>query len=238
MLAAHEMIHSRHRAERALGFAMLAGVNYGHFRVSHIYGHHRRACTAEDPATARRGESAYRFVLRSVAGQFAEASRHERGRAGHGWRALTTDRVHQSVAVAVAGGIAVFAAFGWSGLAFELLQSAIAVFLLELFNYIAHYGLQRRPLGNGRCERLSPAHSWSAAQRIDNWLLLKAGHHAHHHRAPSLPYPELAAVTSARRLPYGIAASMVLALIPPVWRRLMDPMLDEWRGSTAAFQSL
>jgi alkane 1-monooxygenase len=234
MLTAHELIHSRYQAERALGLAMLAGVNYMHFRISHVFGHHRRAGTHCDPATARQGESAFRFILRSIAGQFAEAWCHEQRRANRGWRSIAGNRVHRYVAVELAVVTVTAAAFGRRGVAFVLVQSAVAIVFLELFNYIAHYGLMRRRSADGSTEPFGPAHSWNAAHSIDNWFLLNAGRHAHHHRAPSLAYPQLVATVPAPDLPYGIAGSMLLALVPPLWRRVMDPILDDWQCSRAA----
>src|SRR5205823_2500475 len=79
-VAAHEMIHSRDRRERALGLALLGSVFYMHFRIAHVYGHHRRAATFDDSATARLGEGLYSFIARSVAGQVREAWTFEKQR--------------------------------------------------------------------------------------------------------------------------------------------------------------
>ena len=233
MLAAHEMIHSRQRGERALGLAMLAAVTYPHFRIAHLHGHHRRAATHEDPATARLGESAYRFVLRSVAGQFTEAWRYERRRAdGKSWP-VAANRIHRYAAFSLAAyaGIAVF--FGWRGVAFALVQSVTAIFILELFNYVAHYGLVRRRSPEGRLEPLGPAHSWNVAHRIDNSLLFNGGRHTHHHRTPALEWQHLRLAGRVPRLPVGLAGSVLLALIPPLWRRIMDRKVDDWMASSA-----
>ena len=228
MLAAHEMIHSRRRAERILGLAMLAGVTYMQFGISHLHGHHRLAATHDDPATARRGESAYRFVLRSAVGQLAQAWRHERRRRTRRAWATAANRVHRYLAFYVASYGAVAALFGWRSVVFQLVQSVTAVFILELFNYVAHYGLVRRRSLNGGFEPLGLPHSWNAAHRLDNRLLFNAGRHTHHHRAPSLPYENLRAVESTPRLPFGFAGSILLALVPPLWRRVMDPKVDYW----------
>jgi alkane 1-monooxygenase len=233
MLAAHEMIHSRHRGERALGLAMLAGVTYTHFRISHLHGHHRRAATREDPATARQGENAYRFVFRSAAGQLVEAWRYERRRTrGKPWP-IAGNRVHRYLAfsLGIYAAIAVF--FGWRGVGFELVQSATAVFILELFNYVAHYGLVRRTSPEGRLEPLGSWHSWNVVHRVDNSLLFNSGRHAHHHRAPALPCQRLRAVEHTPQLPFGFAGSILLALIPPLWRRIMDPKVDYWMAASS-----
>jgi alkane 1-monooxygenase len=234
MLAAHEMIHSRRRAERALGLAMLAAVSYPHFRISHLHGHHRRAATRDDPATARQGESAYRFVLRSAAGQLVEAWRHEQRRCcGKRWP-LAANRVHRYLALTLALYAAIALIFGGRGIVFELAQSMTAIVILELFNYVAHYGLLRRRAPDGRLEPLGAAHSWNVARRVDNALLFNGGRHTHHHRRPALPWQHLRLAAQTPLLPCGLAGSILIALIPPLWRRIMDPKVDYWMASPLA----
>jgi alkane 1-monooxygenase len=233
MLAAHEMIHSRRRTERALGLAMLAGVGYMHFRISHLYGHHRYAGTHQDPATARRGETAYRFILRSVTGQVDEAWRFERQRlARRRWPLLGNRMVGYAIAI-TAIDLGVLGLLGPRAFAFQLMQSAAAIFILELFNYIAHYGLVRRTRSDGRLEPFSRQHSWNARPRFNNWALFNGGHHAHHHRQPTAPYQSLRLDPAAPELPFGFAGSILLALFPPLWRKIMDPRVDRWQASPA-----
>jgi alkane 1-monooxygenase len=55
-----------------------------------------------------------------------------------------------------------------------------AVFQLEVINYLEHYGLERRPLDNGRLERLGPHHAWDDNHLLSSWLLANLTHHADH----------------------------------------------------------
>jgi alkane 1-monooxygenase len=230
MLAAHEMIHSRQRAERALGLLMLAGVGYMHFRISHLHGHHRYAGTERDPATARRGETAYRFILRSVTGQIAEAWRFERQRLARRRWPLLGNRMLGYALVIAAIDLGVLGLLGPRAFAFQLLQSADAIFILELFNYIAHYGLLRRPRPDGRLEPFGRQHSWNARPRFNNWALFNGGHHADHHQQPTAPYQYLQLDPAAPELPFGFAGSILLALFPPLWRKIMDPKVERWQA--------
>lgn len=224
MLSAHETIHSRHRLERALGLAMLASAGYMHFRISHVHGHHRLAATRADPATARAGESAYRFLRRSIAGQWRFAWRFERSRAaGRRWP-LFANRLHWYVASEAALALGVALAWGRGALLFLLVQAVAAIIILELFNYVAHYGLRRRVGADGR-ERLAAHHSWNARQRFNNWALFNGGHHSDHHRWPGRGYHRLGAQPAAPQLPAGYAGAILLALVPPLWRRVMAPRL-------------
>ncbi len=228
MLAAHEMIHSPRRADRALGLVLLASTSYMHFRLSHVRSHHRLAATADDPATARRGESAYRFFLRSVAGQFLTALRDERTRATRLKRSPLANRITLYAAITAAIYLALAVFLGVKAVAFFALQSLVAVFILELFNYVVHYGLRRRTLANGRIEPLSAAHSWNAPQRFTNWALMNGGYHSDHHREPARGYRGLGCVADTPELPMGYAGTMAMALVPPLWRAVMHRRLDFW----------
>jgi alkane 1-monooxygenase len=225
ILAAHEMVHSRSGVERAWGLSLLASVGYMHFRIAHIHGHHRRAATLEDPATARRGESAYAFLVRTVAGQAREAWAFEAERLrrrGRGALSLRNRMVlYLLIEAALAAGAGLLG--GWRALAFLAGQAVLAVTLLELFNYIAHYGLMRRAAADGRPERLGPQHSWNAGRRMNNAALFNMGRHSDHHRHPARPYQRLDADPQAPQLPAGYAAAILMALVPPLWRRVMDP---------------
>lgn len=233
ILAAHEMVHSRSAAEQGLGLALLASVGYMHFRIAHIHGHHVRGATFDDPASARRGESAYAFVVRSVVGQAREAWMFEtaglrrRGEATFG----PSNRMLVYIAIEVAI-VACVAAFSLRALVFWLVQAALAILLLELFNYIAHYGLQRQRRPSGGFERMAPHHSWNSLRRMNNWSLFNMGRHTDHHRHPSRQYQSLEADRDAPQLPTGYAGSIAYALVPPLWRKIMDPRVDFWMRGT------
>ena len=238
-IAAHEMVHSRHPGERTLGVVMLAFMLDMPFAIAHVQGHHRRAATFEDPATARRGESVYAFILRSVAGQAREAWVFETRRLVRGGRAPFGPRNRMVVyaAVEIALVIAV-AALGWRALAFFLAQAALAIALLEGFNYIAHYGLMRRTAADGRPEPLRPRHSWNTRKAANNATLFNMGRHADHHRFSARPYHELEVLEGGAELPCGYAGVLLLAFVPPLFMRVMDPRADAAMGASAPLQPL
>jgi alkane 1-monooxygenase len=235
ILAAHEMVHSPVRAERGLGLVLLASVGYMHFRIAHIHGHHVHAATFEDSATARRGEGAYRFIVRSVAGQLREAWSFETARLRRGGRHVFGPANRMLAYFAIEALVCAGAAFlGPRALAFFVAQAALAVALLEMFNYIAHYGLARRRQPSGGLERLGPRHSWNSSRRMNNWALFNMGRHSDHHRRPTQAYQRLEIEPEAPELPTGYAGAILLALTPPLWRRVMDPRVDAWMASEPA----
>jgi len=233
MVAAHEMVHSRDRPERAIGLIFLASVFYLHFSISHVYGHHRRAATFDDPASARLGEGLYSFLLRSIVGQFGEAWDHEARRRqrlrrpviGPGNRMIGFLAVEAVILIAI--GLASLPA-----LAFVLVNAALAIVLLETFNYVAHYGLSRRATGNGSIERLGPHHSWNSSNWMNNSALFNMGRHSDHHRHTTRHYQRLERLSPSPELPSGYATSMVTALVPPLWRRIMDARIQALLNAT------
>jgi alkane 1-monooxygenase len=226
MVAAHEMIHSRNRFENALGLLMLTGITYRHFRISHLFGHHRWAATPRDPATARRGENAYAFLWRSILGQAADVYRLERARAGR--RQPLRNSVFHDLVIYLAIYALVFAVLGWRAAVFLAAQSIVAIVVLELFNYVAHYGLVRGTLPSGAPEPLSDIHSWNVKSEVGNWLLLDMGHHSDHHRRPPPLHDRLTPIDQTPLLTAGYAGAILLALVPPLWRRHMDGRVEHW----------
>jgi alkane 1-monooxygenase len=226
MLAAHEMIHSRNRFENALGTLMLTGVTYRHFRISHLFGHHRWAATPRDPATARCGESAYAFLWRSILGQVVDVYQLDRARVGRrqSWR----NRVFQDLTIYLVIYSCVSAMLGWPAAAFLGAQSLIAVVILELFNYVAHYGMVRGTLSSGATEPLSDTHSWNVKSEVGNWLLLDMGHHSDHHHRPPRSQDHLTPIEQTPLLPAGYSGAVLLALVPGLWRRYMDRRVKHW----------
>ncbi len=220
MLTAHEMAHSKSRGERMLATWMLSGMAYRHFRIAHVHFHHRWAATELDSATARLGEGFYAFLARTVPGQFLEAWRFERKRCAG--RPLFDNRSVVDVAATVLILGAIFAIWGLAGAAFFAAQSAVAIVVLELFNYIAHYGLRRRSDTAGRIEPLGDRHSWNSSNVLVNLLIFNMGRHSYHHRRPAAAYESLQFIGGAPELPAGYAGSILLALVPPLWRRVMD----------------
>ncbi len=224
---AHELGHKRSSTERWLSRVALAQTGYGHFFVEHNRGHHVRVATPEDPASARLGESFYAFLPRTVLGSLRSAWGLERTRLARTGRSPWTLR--NDILGAWAMSVALFAAltvvFGPVVLPYLLAQAVIGFTLLEVVNYLEHYGLLRRRREDGRYERTAPVHSWNSNNVASNVLLYHLQRHSDHHANPVRRYQALRHVDEAPQLPTGYAGMIVLALVPPLWRRVMDPRL-------------
>lgn len=229
----HELMHQKNRLERWLGDLLLATVLYSHFRSEHLRVHHLYVGTPRDPVTARYNEGFHRFFPRVLRQCLTSAFRAERAllaRKGRPW----WDRANPFWRYALLqGAMLALAALlgGWMGLALFLWQAFTAIWQLELVNYIEHYGLTREHLGDGRYEHVKPRHSWNAAHRASNWLLINLQRHSDHHYKPDRRFPLLQTYASeeAPQLPHGYPLMTMLAMVPPLWRRRMNPRVRAWR---------
>ncbi|MEL6204412.1 MAG: alkane 1-monooxygenase [Pseudomonadota bacterium] len=230
---AHELMHQKNRLERCLADLLLASVLYSHFRSEHLLVHHRYVGTPRDPVTARYNEGFHRFFPRVLRQCFrsavgAEASRLRRKGASPWalsnpfWRYAAL----QAAALAIAAALG-----GVEGLALFLFCAFTAIWQLELVNYVEHYGLTREHLGDGRYEHVKPRHSWNSAHKASNWLLINLQRHSDHHFKPDRRFPLLQTYgdDEAPQLPHGYPVMTVFAMIPPVWRRVMNPRVRAWR---------
>ncbi|MDT0617139.1 alkane 1-monooxygenase [Salinisphaera sp. P385] len=222
---AHELGHKKPAGEKWLAKIALAPVAYGHFFVEHNKGHHRRVATPEDPASSRMGESFYRFLPRTVIGSLTSAWEIEKqrlARCGKSvWSFENENLQAWSMTVVLFGGLALL--FGWVVLPFLLIQAAIGASLLEAVNYLEHYGLKRRQGDDGRYERCKPEHSWNNNHIVTNVLLYHLQRHSDHHANPTRRFQALRHFDDAPQLPTGYAGMIVLAYIPWLWYRVMDP---------------
>lgn len=230
---AHELLHQRNRVERWLGDLLLASVLYSHFRSEHLLVHHIHVGTPRDAVSARYNEGFHRFfwrVLRQCPASAWAAERDKLARAGRPvWH--RSNPFWRYGALQAAALVLAFALGGGTGVGLFVLQALCAIWQLELTNYIEHYGLTRRLLPNGRYEPVRPHHSWNAPHRASNWLLINLQRHSDHHYKPDRRFPLLQTYPqdTAPMLPMGYPAMGVLAMIPPLWRRRMNPRVRDWR---------
>jgi alkane 1-monooxygenase len=220
---AHELGHKKDELERWLSKITLAQSLYGHFYIEHNRGHHVRVATPEDPASSRLGESFYAFWPRSVSGSFRSGWHLEKARMARlekGPWSLRNDVVNAwAMSVVLFGSLLV--AFGPGIAPYLLLQAVFGFSLLEVVNYLEHYGLLRQRNGD-RYERCTPRHSWNSNQIASNIFLYHLQRHSDHHANPTRRYQALRAFDDAPELPSGYATMIVLAYVPPLWRRVMD----------------
>ena len=237
MLAAHETAHSPNRAHRAFAFAMLMGTGNPQFRIAHVYGHHRFAGTPRDAGTAQLGESFYVFLARTLLQQWRESFAFESKRcAGRGLSPAHNRALRDGLCVLVL--LVTLASLSARSAIFYISESAVAITVLELFNYIAHYGLLRATRTDGSHLPMGDEHSWNSSNAVTNLLIFNMGRHSDHHSRPGASYQFLGPIRGAPELPAGYAGSILLALVPPLWRRVMDPCVLDARLQSATQAAL
>jgi alkane 1-monooxygenase len=112
-----------------------------------------------------------------------------------------------------------------------LIQTVFGFQLLEVVNYLEHYGLLRQKREDGRYERCAPRHSWNSNNIGSNVLLYHLQRHSDHHANPVRRYQALRHFEEAPELPSGYGTMIPLAYVTPVWRKIMDPKVrDHYDG--------
>lgn len=221
---AHELGHKQESIDRWLSKLALASSMYGHFFVEHNRGHHKRVATPEDPASARMGESFWAFLPRTVLGSLISAWDLERERLKREgksiWSIQNENLQAWSLTIFLYGALMLW--LGWSALIFLVLQGIYAASMLEVVNYVEHYGLLRQKDQNGEYVRCAPEHSWNSNHIVGNILLYHLQRHSDHHAHPTRRYQALRHFGEAPQLPGGYASMITLAYFPPLWFALMD----------------
>ncbi len=236
---AHELGHKKSSLERFYSKMLLMTVCYMHFYVEHNRGHHVAVATPEDPATARKNENFYSFWLKSVFVGYAHAWKLEierLDRKGKHMLSLQNEMIWFTVLPILCCTILTTAfsfSFGsgkiiWAIPLFFFLQSFFAFTLLELVNYLEHYGIVRKLVAPGKYERVNPLHSWNASHLISNFFLFQLQRHSDHHANAIKRYQVLNHYTESPQLPYGYPTMILIALVPPLWFKMMNPRLKEW----------
>ncbi|AVO51274.1 alkane 1-monooxygenase [Ectopseudomonas mendocina] len=221
----HELIHKDAALEQNAGGLLLAAVCYAGFKIEHVRGHHVHVSTPEDASSSRFGQSLYAFLPHAYKHNFLNAWRLEaerlrrRGLPVLHWR----NELIWWYAISALFLLGFTLNFGWLGALFFLGQAVMAFTLLEIVNYVEHYGLHRRKLENGRYERTNPHHSWNSNFLLTNLFLFHLQRHSDHHTYAKRRYQVLRHFDDSPQLPNGYAGMIVLALFPPLWRAVMDP---------------
>ena len=212
--SAHELVHRRRKLLRGLGVYLLMLVNFAHWGVEHVHGHHKNVSTPLDPASARRNEIIYTFWVREYLGSLLSAFKINSVKFASYW------------ILTIVLCLFVYKFLSPSALLYWLVASATAILLLQTVDYIEHYGLYRKETEGGRFEPFSYRHAWDTDSWLTNMLLFNLGLHTHHHEKASIPFVRLNANPAAPRMPVGYSFTVVLALFPFLYIPVMNRRLD------------
>ncbi|MFN5332478.1 MAG: alkane 1-monooxygenase [Bacteroidota bacterium] len=235
---AHELGHRTEKLEQTYAKVLLMTVAYMHFFIEHNRGHHVRVATPEDPATSRKGENFYAFWWRSVTQGHLSAWKLELERLkkkGLSSLSLSNQMIwFQFLPLLFIASVFLFFSYlqnrwVWEVPVFFAVQSVLGFSLLELVNYLEHYGMERRKLPSGHYEKVTPLHSWNASHVVSNFLLFQLQRHSDHHAHAHKRYQLLDHSDDSPQLPAGYSFMILVACVPPLWFSWMDHRLEQWQ---------
>lgn len=228
---AHELGHKQGSLPQAAARLLLLPCLYMHFVIEHNRGHHLHIGTPADPATSRYGEVVYAFWFRSTWGSYRHAWTLEADRlTGQGKAVLSLDNeMLRFTLIQSTYLLLVLWLGGWLALLVAIAVAVVAFLLLETINYIEHYGLQRKKMANGRYERVEVFHSWNSNHEFGRLVLYELTRHSDHHYIASKKYQVLSHHDASPQLPLGYPGSMLLSFVPPLWFKMMNPLVQDIR---------
>ncbi len=231
---AHELGHRTKKYEQVMAKTLLLSSLYMHFFIEHNRGHHKNVSTPIDPATSRLNETFYSFWVKSVFGGWMSAWHLESHRLKkmkqNFWNPIHNEMLRFQI-IQIAFVAAIYLVFGWVGTLGFIASSIIGFSLLEIVNYIEHYGLMRKQLPNGSYEKVKPHHSWNSGHELGRIFLFELTRHSDHHFNPSRKYQILRHFEDAPQMPTGYLAMIPLALVPPLWFKIMNPLVEKHNSS-------
>ena len=219
IIVAHELGHKKKGSIRWwLGQALLVPVLYTHFTTEHNYSHHRYVGTIKDAASTQKGISFWKHLIRTIPEQLISAWKIRQKNS----KTIFNNTIFQGKCIEAALCISIYYIYGKWGLAALIAQAIFSIFLLEFINYIRHYGLERE-VG----EKETELHSWQSRRRLSRWTLFELSLHPAHHMKATLPFWKLKPFPHSPELPAGYYGMFWIALIPPLFKKLVDPLIPK-----------
>ena len=225
-ISAHELVHRTWSPISLwIGRWLLAFSFDCVFAIEHVYGHHRYVATRNDPATAPRGRNVYQHIVVSTiksnisAWNIEQKRLKAKGARVFGWHNAVLRGYGMSAVLLLGAWIL----GGWQTVVFFTLCALWGKAMLEIVNYMEHYGIVRNPLSP-----VAPRHSWNTNKRMSSWSMFNLTRHSHHHAQGELPFHHLKPLPDAPLMISGYLSTMAITLIPPLWHALMSPKLLAW----------
>ena len=218
----HELAHRiENKLEPFLAKILLLTVGYLHWSIEHVYGHHKTVGTCDDPATAKLGDSIFSFLPKTIFGGIVSSWKIDNNLQKKPDK-IRINRILIYFILQISIIILISALFSINTSLFFIAQGAISIILLEIVNYIEHYGLTRKKVDENHYESIKKYHSWDSSNIITNYMLFNIQRHSDHHFRPEQRYHVLKTYNDCPKLPTGYAGMILIALIPALWRFIID----------------
>lgn len=227
----HELVHRIGNKKAVTTGRWLMSLSFdASFSIEHVFNHHVYVATEKDPVTAPRGRSIYKHVPIAIWGTNKSAWNIEAKRLSRKQQSVFS--LHNQFITGWLMTLSwlgfVFLIASWQGMLFVSGVGLAAKVVLEIVNYMEHYGLVRHPR-----ERVLPKHSWNTNRRISCWAMFNLPRHSHHHAKGAVPFEKLEAMPDAPIMIGGYISTIALVLVPPLWYKLMEPKLQHWDDTMA-----
>lgn len=228
---AHDLCHGT-KFDKFLSYILLFSVNYPTFVSEHIHTHHRWVATEKDPGTSRFNQHLYSFLLRSFVQGFIEVIRteNERLRQGKSKNYIFNNRVFLLICTVILINLLIAALCGAEVMILFIISSFISMLCIHGTNYLQHYGLERKKTSNGRYEKMQPYYAWHSYGLCSKYCMVNMQRHGDHHANPSKPYQNLSFSDEVPILPFSNPLMFLIALVPPLWFKIMNPRVMEVRS--------
>ncbi len=235
-LVGHELTHRTwDPISMFIGRWLLAFSFDANFSIEHVYGHHRYVSSKDDPATAPRGRNVYAHLFISTYRGNVSAWEIEVKRLAKKGQGLFSihNMAIRGYLLSVALVVGAYFMAGWQGAAFFTVAAILGKFVLEVVNFMEHYGMVRNP-----AVPVQPYHSWNTNKLVSSWVMFNLTRHSHHHAQGEVPYQDLKPYADAPMMVGGYLTTMLVALIPPLWNKLMIPKVLAWDKNYATDEEL
>lgn len=224
----HELGHRKSIFSRTCSKLLYLPSQYMHFYIEHNFGHHINVATPEDPATAKYKQNLYSFWVTSVFRTYLSAWKIQLRLlklSKKGFLSIKNDMMFYTI-FQIMFLVLIYNYFGLYTTILSIIMSIISFLFLETINYVEHYGLLRKKDSNGRYERVKPHHSWNSNHTIGRIVLYELTRHSDHHFKTSKKYQVLESLENCPHLPYGYPTSILISLVPPIWFKIMNPLVE------------
>lgn len=146
------------------------------YPIEHLFLHHKKVGSPEDPITSPKNQSFYKFYVKSILSAYQFNYNYNRPIF---CACLASTIGYNALVFALADG-------DFKKFAFFALLSYAALVFMEGIEYIEHYGLVYRGIkganGNTLEDKVTEICSWNTSENgVQNWLIFRYQRHSDHH---------------------------------------------------------
>lgn len=228
----HELIHKKSRIYKRAGNLIIALAGYPFFANEHL-AHHGMPRSVDMAHCSSVSESVWQFAARRCLVAPAEAIKWSNAVRARAVNTSVMESVWFWCGVSCASAVMMTFAGGWFGFILFLVLAVGVPMVINCVAYVQHWGLG---IDNGTGGTVRDQVGWDDGCRYQFWTTLGLSMHNAHHEKPSVPYYRLGPSEGKPLLPGGYGIMLLIAMVPPLWRKMMLPRLEDWKTNPLAQQ--